>query len=163
MISSVSKYPTRVDNARICPAGDSKCIMEKRIEIALTYKPYFIEYWHENIENPEFESILRDVLKSWEKFKVGKHTLEMIHTPNHTIGSVCILMKNNGKKILFSGDTVFTRGRIGWFNTPTCNIEKYKESLKKLLKPKPNVLLPSHGTFILSDATPSYKSTLKQA
>ena len=69
MTSSVTKYPTRVDNAGICPVSDSKCIMGKTIETALTYEPYFIEYWYEDIENPELQDILRDVSAILKKVK----------------------------------------------------------------------------------------------
>ncbi len=61
MISSVSKYPRIVDNAGICQVGDYKCIIQKTMEIALTYKPYFIEFWYEDIENPELQDILSNV------------------------------------------------------------------------------------------------------
>lgn len=58
MISSVTKDPTRVDKAKICPASDSRCILEKTIESALTYDPHFIEYWYADVENPELQHIL---------------------------------------------------------------------------------------------------------
>lgn len=89
-------------------------------------------------------------LRGGEEFRVGNHILKIIHTPGHTAGSICILMGNKGKKILFSGDTVFSRGRIGWFNSPTSSLEQYKKSLRLLLGIHPDVILPAHGTFILS-------------
>ncbi len=38
----------------------------------------------------------------------GKFELEVIHTPGHTLGSVCLLEKKS--RILFSGDTIFADG-----------------------------------------------------
>ena len=47
-------------------------------------------------------------------FKVGDLTLELLHTPGHTMESSCLLLRNpEGKEIgLFSGDTLFI-GDVG--------------------------------------------------
>lgn len=37
-----------------------RCILEKTTEVALTYDPYFIEYWHEDVENPELQDIFEN-------------------------------------------------------------------------------------------------------
>lgn len=49
-----------------------------------------------------------------EEFKVGKLTFRVLHTPGHTMESVCyLLLDENGKeKALFSGDTLFI-GDVG--------------------------------------------------
>ena len=58
-----------------------------------------------------FEKI---VGKDGEKFKVGNITLEVVHTPGHTMESTCFLLRDeNGKEIaLFTGDTLFI-GDVG--------------------------------------------------
>ncbi len=91
-------------------------------------------------------------LKGGEEFRVGRHVLRVIHTPGHTSGSICIFMEVDGRKVLFTGDTVFARGRIGWFNTPGSDLNDYRKSLRRLLDLRPDVILPGHGTFVLHNA-----------
>jgi hydroxyacylglutathione hydrolase len=55
-----------------------------------------------------------DIAKDGEEFKVGKLSFQVLHTPGHTMESVCYLLKDeSGKAIgLFSGDTLFI-GDVG--------------------------------------------------
>ncbi len=54
------------------------------------------------------------VAKDGENFKVGKLTIEVLHTPGHTLESSCYLLKDeNGKNhAVFTGDTLFV-GDVG--------------------------------------------------
>jgi hydroxyacylglutathione hydrolase len=54
------------------------------------------------------------VAKDGEQFKIGDITIEVLHTPGHTLESTCYLLKDeNGKDYaLFSGDTLFV-GDVG--------------------------------------------------
>lgn len=54
------------------------------------------------------------VAKDGETFKVGALTLEVLHTPGHTLESTCYLLKDeNGKDhCVFTGDTLFV-GDVG--------------------------------------------------
>jgi hydroxyacylglutathione hydrolase len=54
------------------------------------------------------------VAKDHESFKLGNASVEVLHTPGHTIESSCYLLKDEtGKaKALFSGDTLFV-GDVG--------------------------------------------------
>jgi len=70
------------------------------------------------------------------------HRLEVIHTPGHTVGSICLYDSDN--RILFSGDTVFTNGAFGRTDLPTGNARAMKESLKRLTEFKIDSLLPGH-------------------
>ena len=58
-----------------------------------------------------FEKI---VAKDGEIFKVGNVTLEVIHTPGHTMESSCLLLRDEkGKEVaIFTGDTLFI-GDVG--------------------------------------------------
>lgn len=74
-------------------------------------------------------------------FDLGERKLEVILTPGHTRGSVCLFDWNTG--YLFSGDTVQ--------NTPAALIERYAspvsvylESLKKLKKYPIKAICPGH-------------------
>jgi len=54
------------------------------------------------------------VAKDGEKFRLGKLTIEVLHTPGHTLESACYLLKDeNGKDhSVFTGDTLFV-GDVG--------------------------------------------------
>ena len=68
--------------------------------------------------------------------------LEVIHTPGHTLGSVCYYLKE--KKIMFSGDTLFFNDNFGRTDLPTSAPEKIKDSLKKISKYDIEILCPGH-------------------
>jgi len=61
--------------------------------------------------NPSFKAY---IAKDGEVFKLGEITITVLHTPGHTLESVCYLLKDkNGKDhALFSGDTLFL-GDVG--------------------------------------------------
>ncbi|HEY1021434.1 MAG TPA: MBL fold metallo-hydrolase [Flavisolibacter sp.] len=54
------------------------------------------------------------VAKDGERFNLGTLTLEVLHTPGHTLESSCILLKNEAGKdhCVFTGDTLFV-GDVG--------------------------------------------------
>ena len=54
------------------------------------------------------------VAKDGEQFKIGALTIEVMHTPGHTLESTCYLLKDqNGKDhCVFTGDTLFV-GDVG--------------------------------------------------
>lgn len=60
---------------------------------------------------PEFEAY---IAKDGEELRVGDVTIEVLHTPGHTMESTCYLLKDEkGKAVaLFSGDTLFI-GDVG--------------------------------------------------
>lgn len=65
-----------------------------------TYNSFF------NSEMDDFDFDV--VFKGGEKIELKDHTLEVIHTPGHTEGSICLYDKET--KSLFSGDTIFAEG-----------------------------------------------------
>lgn len=66
---------------------------------------------------------------------------EVIHTPGHTKGSVCIKLNN----ILFSGDTLFREG-MGRVDLPGGDHEEILKSLKKIFElPENTIVYPGHG------------------
>jgi len=70
-------------------------------------------------------------------------TIKVIHTPFHTVGSVCYYFTNNNW--LFSGDTLF-RLSIGRDDLPGSSPKSKSESLAKLKKlPNDIKIYPGHG------------------
>ena len=80
-------------------------------------------------------------VRSGDKVKVGSVEITLIHTPGHTPGSQCFLVKNN----LISGDTLFIRG-CGRCDLPGGDPKQLYDSLtRKLVKlPDDTILYPGH-------------------
>jgi hydroxyacylglutathione hydrolase len=88
--------------------------------------------------------------KEGDKIKFGDLILDVIHTPGHTPGSVCLYEPKN--KLLFTGDTIFANG-FGRTDLPGGNTDQLKASVQKILKSKLSVdrILPGHGPTIDKD------------
>ena len=83
--------------------------------------------------NKQLLDVFNIKLKNILQFKLPSY-LEIISTPGHTKGSICIF--DSKRKILFSGDTLFDNDFevIGRMDLPTSVPEKMSESLNKLKK-----------------------------
>lgn len=79
-----------------------------------------------------------------DEIDLGERTLEIIHIPGHTPGSIAILDKK--AKLLFGGDTVQQNSEIFMFG-PGRDLTAYVGSLEKLLnmKEKFDTVLACHG------------------
>ncbi|MEO6893440.1 MAG: MBL fold metallo-hydrolase [Ginsengibacter sp.] len=92
--------------------------------------------------------------KDGEEFKIGKITLEAIHTPGHTLESTCYLLKDESGKTncIFTGDTLFV-GDVGRPDLSSGNLSKEElasilyDSIQNKLMPLPDDLIvyPAHG------------------
>lgn len=77
---------------------------------------------------------------------LGSYRLQILHTPGHTSGCVCIYEPD--KKLLFSGDTVFAGGTLSEIAT-SGNISDYVSSLRRLSSLHISELYPAHGDISL--------------
>jgi len=96
------------------------------------------------------------IAKDGETFKIGGLTIEVLHTPGHTLESTCYLLKDeNGKDhCIFTGDTLFV-GDVGRPDlaqkTDEITINDLAgmlyESLQKKIVPLGNdvIVYPAHG------------------
>ncbi len=115
---------------------------------------------YELLKSQNFTSILFGVkfkefepdvfVRGGEVFELGKITLEVIHTPGHTPGSVCFYEPN--KKWLFSGDTVFAYGSFGRVDLPGGSAIDLIRSIEKLTKLDVRNLYPGHEEVIEGNA-----------
>ncbi|MFC1790591.1 MBL fold metallo-hydrolase [Patescibacteria group bacterium] len=81
-------------------------------------------------------------LKAQQQIKFGTSYLEIMSTPGHTPGSICLYNKKRG--VLFSGDTLFAQG-WGRTDLPGGSEIKLKSSLRRLLRLPPQTkVLPGH-------------------
>lgn len=75
------------------------------------------------------------------EFNLLKYHFKVIHTPGHTIGSVCYFCEEG----LFCGDTLFHLS-VGRTDFPTGDYNQLQQSLKKLIAmiPSKTILYPGH-------------------
>ena len=84
-----------------------------------------------------------NTVKDFDTIKGLEEDVLVIHTPFHTVGSVCYYFSNN--KILFSGDTLFYNA-IGRNDLITSVPGKTKESIRKIFTlPDEVKVYPGHG------------------
>jgi hydroxyacylglutathione hydrolase len=92
--------------------------------------------------------------KDGEIFKLGKLTIEVLHTPGHTIESSCYLLReaNGNPYAIFTGDTLFV-GDVGRPDLSSGNMTREElasllfDSLQTKIKILPDDILiyPAHG------------------
>jgi glyoxylase-like metal-dependent hydrolase (beta-lactamase superfamily II) len=83
-------------------------------------------------------------LQDKAKVQVGESQLEVLHTPGHSPGGVCLL----GDGFLLSGDTLFNEG-VGRTDLPGGSDRDLKTSLRSkiLVLPPETRVLPGHGPW----------------
>jgi glyoxylase-like metal-dependent hydrolase (beta-lactamase superfamily II) len=81
------------------------------------------------------------VLRERDSIDLGGVELEVLHTPGHTPGSICLYIASEGA--LFSGDTLFAGGSFGRSDLGG-NMEQLKRSLRRLAELEIEVLYPGH-------------------
>src|SRR5450755_3951424 len=92
--------------------------------------------------------------KDGEKFKLGKVSFEVLHTPGHTIESSCYLLsdENNHPHAIFTGDTLFVCD-VGRPDLSSGNLGQQElasmlyDSLQKKIAPLSDdiIVYPAHG------------------
>lgn len=105
----------------------------------------------------EFPSIplhptpIDEQLEDGRVFEFGRDRLQCIATPGHTPGSFCFVLERDGRRLLFTGDTVSSlTGEMGTYAarlSPSyrADAEDYLASLQRLRElPPPHLVLPGH-------------------
>ena len=95
-------------------------------------------HYGEALGIPHFEP---DILLQDGSLKMGNVHLQVIHTPGHSPGSICLYWPE--KKVLITGDVIFKEG-VGRTDLPGGNGNELKESILKLSKLDVEVVLPGH-------------------
>ena len=108
-----------------------------------------------------------------EIFRVGSSTIEVLHTPGHTLESSCYLVRSaDGKaEALFTGDTLFV-GDVGRPDLSSGNLSREElasllyDSLRSKILPLPDdvIIYPAHGpgSSCGKNLGPNTHSTLKE-
>ncbi len=103
-------------------------------------------------------SIVPDILLKGSEF-FGE--LEVIHTPGHTPGCICLYSARS--RVLFSGDTVFQDGSFGRTDLYGGSTQQLIESIKKLTLLDVSVMYPGHGDIVEKDANEQIRLSLMMA
>jgi Zn-dependent hydrolases, including glyoxylases len=95
------------------------------------------------IPTPE-KGDIDSTLREGDRLQFGSHQFEVLETPGHTPGSICLWMSDEKK--LIAGDTLF-RDSIGRTDLPGGSTQKILSSIKtKLLTlPEETLVVPGHG------------------
>lgn len=82
------------------------------------------------------------LLTDGDVLKLGQSKIKIIHTPGHTMGSICLIAEDN----IISGDTLF-RGDIGRYDLYGGDYNQLLQSLKKLSDLEGDYkIYPGHGS-----------------
>ena len=74
-------------------------------------------------------------LSDLEVFECAGFSVQMLHTPGHTVGSCCYYLKDHG--VLFSGDTLFCES-VGRTDLPTGDFDTLESSIRNRLYTLPD-------------------------
>jgi len=89
-------------------------------------KPFWVDVWLE-------DGCILDL---------GNYQLQVVHTPGHTSGCICLYEPRAG--LLFTGDTVFAGGTLSEIAV-SGNVSDYVNSVRRLSNLKIQQLFPGHG------------------
>lgn len=94
------------------------------------------------------EELIRTRINIWLEnrnlFDFGNYKLKVLHTPGHTSGCICLY--EPFKRLMFTGDTVFTGGVISKISD-SGSFGDYINSLERLNTYKVNRIFPGHGAI----------------
>jgi glyoxylase-like metal-dependent hydrolase (beta-lactamase superfamily II) len=91
--------------------------------------------------SPQERPVTRTV-EDGELVAVGAGQVRVLHTPGHTVGSMCLYDEEG--RILIAGDTLFY-GAVGRTDFPTGDAEQQRESLGRLaMLPDDTTVHPGH-------------------
>ncbi|MHB8147050.1 MAG: MBL fold metallo-hydrolase [Vulcanimicrobiaceae bacterium] len=88
-------------------------------------------------------------LRDGDRLAAGAISLEVLHTPGHTPGSICFAVRDGeGAATLLTGDTLFA-GSIGRWDLGGTSMEDIVGSIhaKLLDYPDTTTVIPGHGRF----------------
>lgn len=86
------------------------------------------------------------LLSGGETLQIDDFTFQVIHTPGHSPGGICLYEPN--KKVLFSGDTVFSYGSVGRVDLRGGSSRLLMQSIEKLMKLDVKYLCPGHMAVV---------------
>ena len=102
-----------------------------------------------------------EILREGMVLDIGKWKLEVMETPGHSLGSLCLYEKN--ELVLFSGDTVFPDGNIGRTDMLGGNTAELVRSSERLAKLDVKTMYPGHMEITNRDVNRQIQMSLRFA
>jgi len=132
-------HPDHTCGNKIIRDATGASIVRHAADELLLHDPEAKEYFNRHGFLPSPPADL--LVKGGERLTFGKHTLNIIHTPGHSPGSICIYVDNN----LFTGDSLFV-GAAGRVDVPGGDFTTLVESLadKIAVLPDETIIWPGH-------------------
>lgn len=101
------------------------------------------------------------ILEDGQVLDLGEWRLEVLHTPGHSPGSICLYERT--AKVLFSGDTVFPQGNIGRTDLYGGSTEQLIRSIERLTELEVETMYPGHMEITDRDVRGQIRSSLRFA
>ncbi|HDS58896.1 MAG TPA: MBL fold metallo-hydrolase [Thermoplasmatales archaeon] len=96
-----------------------------------------------------------------EVIDLGSDALEVLHTPGHSPGSMCLYHAES--RSLFSGDTVFADGGVGRTDFRGGNTSQLHQSIQRLAQMEVRNLYPGHGPHVTGSGGEHVRRALRTA
>ena len=87
------------------------------------------------------------VLRDGDELTVGECVIQVLETPGHSRDLISFLVRHDGRRDLFCGDTVFHDGRILLQDVADCDVPAYSRTLRRLADLTIDGLYPGHLTW----------------
>lgn len=138
-------YAVFLTHGHIDHMVDAKKFQERGAKIFIGRKDRDKLYTDKNLSKRlgiEYKPTNADFFLENTRYTINGHHVDILETPGHTPGSVCISIE----RVVFTGDTLF-RGTVGRTDFEDSEPEALVKSLKKIIKEyKPNQpMYPGHG------------------
>ena len=131
-ISGVKEVKEKVGGKILIHRMDAQGLCNENLSLT-----YYI-----GLQNPDMEA--DSILDDEDKIHLGDIEFDILHTPGHTKGGICIYCPEH--KMIFTGDTLF-RGTWGRTDLPTGSFEDIIHSItdKIMILPEDTIIYPGHG------------------
>lgn len=131
-ISGVKEVKDKVGGKVLIHRMDAEGLCNENLSLT-----YYI-----GLQNPDMEA--DSILDDEDKIHLGDIEFDILHTPGHTKGGICIYCPEH--KMIFTGDTLF-RGTWGRTDLPTGSFEDIIHSITNriMVLPEDTIIYPGHG------------------
>lgn len=108
-----------------------------KVPIYVHRKEYeiLVDTFNQNIENLDFDIDKLKIILIRDKttFCVNENRIYSLHTPGHTVGSMCYKFRDD----IYTGDTLY-KGRVGRWDFPTGNLASMRKSIINIIDNTPD-------------------------
>lgn len=100
------------------------------------------------------------MVEDGQEVRIGDVALTVVATPGHCDGHTCYETRVDDRHAIFTGDMIFSGGRISTQVVPDCRIQTYIDSLEKFRDAALDAFFPGHYEFSLRWAQRHFERAL---